>query len=326
MDLTQDSSFFVSLPYGACLVDCEGKVLACNPALERLLGWQHNERRGQPLNPYLQQVAEPAEALSWSVALGKALSGGQTTFLDLPARLHAGPDPAHGVAVVGAVAPWQGPEGEPLGAVVLLQDSERSESVEDARLRFLSMIAHELNSPLNIIASAADQMGCQLGQDRAGAEHLLGVIRAEVDRMERLMGSLFVPEPPARGLTWEPEAVSLDAVLQRLAARYRFAPWAGQVSVEVPADLPLAHADARVLQDGLGSLVDTFLAYAPPGSQIRFHAQEKARALLVQVCLLHAAPSRSGEGDSWKSAPWECRFRFSLPRAQGEVDGREERG
>jgi signal transduction histidine kinase len=324
MDQTYNS-VFASLPYGACLVDREGRVVACNPALERLLGWSPGERQGQPLSAYLRQVAEPAEALAWAVALGNALGGGQTTFLNLPARLQAGPDATQGVSIVGVVAPWQGLQGEPLGAMALFQDSEQSESVEGARLRFLSMVAHELNSPLNIILSAAEQMGCHHDQDGAATERFLDVIRAEVDRMQRLLGSLFTPEPlPVGSPSWEAEAVALGPVLHRLAERYRFTQQAGQISVEAPPDLPLAHADACALQEALGSLVDTFLAYAPPRSQMRFLAAEEAGDLMVRVHLSNAALPPNVSGEEQGPAPWECRFGFSLPRAQAEGEGGSE--
>lgn len=321
MTIGQESWLLASLPYGACLVDREGKVVDANPALARLLGWE-KAGRGRSLSGYLQEVAEPAQALWWAVALGQALTKGETTFLNVPARLRTGPEPGQTVTVVGAVAPWQGPEGRRQGAVVLVQDSAQFENVEDARLRFLSMMAHELSSPVNKIASAAEQMGRHLGHDVEAAGRLLGVIRGEAERMARLLRSLFAPEPgPGEGRARAPERVALGPLLRQVAERYRPVETVGEVAVEVPPGLPPAHADPQVLRDGLGSLLDSLLAHAPPGCRIVLAGEEGARGLVVRVHVRSAGQGGRAGGEGPRQGLEDVGFHLPLaPREEGGVE------
>lgn len=359
MDATLSRSLLLSLPSAVCVVDGEGKILDGNPALEALLGWNIDAQRGRLLADCLGgAIADPAQALSWLVALNDALVRERTTYLNLPTEFRTGLAERPTATVVGVAAPWADADGRQLGALLLIHDGALYRDMEGIRARFLAAISHELNSPVNNIVAAVERMACLLETKDAPVGRLLGILQAELARLQRLLGSLLSSpqtQMPARAA--RPDVVALKPLIRRVASVFSVRDMGHPIVVDVPAELPFALGHADSIQQVLGNLVDNALKYAPAGSTVSIVARGRDddvfvcvvdrgpgiggpahdRFLAPRVDLPHEKPTTSGHGigltiaaclvQSMGGKLWyeehtagECRFCFSLPLAPA-LDG-----
>lgn len=117
-------------------------------------------------------------------------------------------------------APLLGAAGEVLGAVAVLRDLSRLKALEaevrrGERLVALGQmalaIAHEIRNPLAAVRGAAQLLERELGEG-AWSEHL-GVMRREIDRVNRVMEALL---DLGRPLRFSFAAVNLHQLLDRM--------------------------------------------------------------------------------------------------------------
>jgi signal transduction histidine kinase len=272
-----------SLPHGLCTVDAEGKILAINPALECLLGGSLAVHLGRPLSRFLEErIIDPAQVLCWTVALHEALALGRTTFLNLSADFWA-TQSGQMVSLTGVVAPWD--DGHLRhGALVVFHDSARHHTLEDMRHRFLSVVSHELGSPLTNVSAAADRLARLV--DGWGVEEwkLLQIIRGETARLRRLLSQFLSSSPEHAGrLRPARTVITLRPLFRRVAHTYQVREFEHEIEVQVPPDLPFVWGDADRIQEVLSNLVDNALRYAPPGSRVLVAAESRQDDVMVIV-------------------------------------------
>lgn len=96
--------------------------------------------------------------------------------------------------------------------------------IDADRAEFLALVAHELNTPLAVIRTHADEASLDLQGRGAGASRAasdLGVIGSETDRLARLVGQLLdVGRITAGRLPIDPRPVNLDTVIQQTLQAY----------------------------------------------------------------------------------------------------------
>jgi signal transduction histidine kinase len=272
-----------SLPHGLCAVDAEGKILAVNPALEGLLGGSLAAQLGRPLSRFLEErIVDPAQVLCWTVALHEALAFGRTTFLNLSADFW-GAQEGQTVSLTGVVAPWD--DGcMRQGALVVFHDSARHNTLEDVRHRFLSVVSHELGSPLTNVSAAADRLARLVGGRGAEEWKLLQIIRGETARLRRLLGQFLSPSPEhTGGLRPARTVITLRPLFHRVVHTYRVREFDHEIEVQVAPDLPFVWGDADRIQEVLSNLVDNALRYAPPGSRVLVAAEGRQDDVMVVV-------------------------------------------
>jgi len=349
----------LSLPSAVCVVDGEGKILDGNPALEQLLGWNLDAQRGRLLADCLGgAIADPAQALSWLVALNEALVRERTTYLNLPTDFRTGLAERRTATVVGVASPWHDDAGRQLGALLLFHDGALYRDMEGVRARFLAAISHELNSPVNNVVAAVEQMARHLESNDAPVGRLLGILQAELARLQRLLGSLLsspVTQVPSPAVS--PDLVALKPLIRRVAHVFAVRDTGHPIVVDLPPDLPFALGHADSIQQVLGNLVDNALKYAPAGSQVTLLAQGREDDVLVRVVdrgpgiagpardrfleprvnLPPVTPAADGHGigltiaacllEAMGGKLWyeerpagECSFCFSLPRAPAPME------
>lgn len=158
--------------------------------------------------------------------------------------------------------------------------------IESERLRnsILSALSHDLRTPLAALAGLADSLILTQPPLSAMQLELAGVIRDQSFRMSALVNNLLDMARLQIGEVklnrqWQPlENVvgsALKARQQPLASH--------QVQVSLPADLPLLHFDAVLLERVLCNLLENAAKYTPPGSEIRIEAGVEGTEARVSV-------------------------------------------
>src|SRR5260370_19613652 len=151
------------------------------------------------------------------------------------------------------------------------------EDVEHLKAHFISMITHELRSPLNTINGYLDlalegiagelnpQQREFVQRARAGSEHLYALIedlllisRADAGQMRLNRDFIRLPEIIAIAI----EELELIAMDNKISIR-----------VEIANDFPQMYADAIRMQHVLRNLINNALRFTPPGGSIAISAR-----------------------------------------------------
>jgi two-component system sensor histidine kinase KdpD len=168
--------------------------------------------------------------------------------------------------------------------------------VERERLRsaLLSSISHDLRTPLAGISGSVETLlsFSDKGEDIAERELLSG-IQTEAERLSLLLENILEMTRLESGqvnlrLELQPLEEVVGSTLNALEARLRNR----EVTVELPADLPLVRIDAVLIERVLVNLLDNALKYTPEGSPLLLEAKEMHG--WVDVSLADKGPGLSG--------------------------------
>lgn len=202
-------------PDAIIALDADARITTWNPAAERLFGYTHAEAFGQ-LGQDVVQGDDPDVQIEISASV---LTDGRTRRYDAVRRHRDG----HALEVEISIAPLQGPEGKPVGAVVTVRDvtefRQAALKIEEAKARHASLereldqtrrlesvgqlaggIAHDFNNLLGVILNLAMFVAAELpegSQHRADADEIAVAAQraAELTRQLLIFSRRDVAEP-----------------------------------------------------------------------------------------------------------------------------------
>jgi len=175
-------------------------------------------------------------------------------------------------------------------AIERIQSHDAAESArvrartEEMRSSLLSAVSHDVRTPLATITGAATTLRSQASKlaPEVRAE-LLDSISEEAERLSRLVGNILDMTRLESGIELRRDVYPLEEIagsaLQRTEAQL-----AGrEVTVDLPADLPLVSVDDVLIGQVLVNLLENAAKYTPPGSPIEVSARAKRDGLHLEV-------------------------------------------
>ena len=169
---------------------------------------------------------------------------------------------------------------------VLSNEAEQARTlatVDRQRTSLLAAVGHDLRTPLAGIKAAVSGLR-QRDVEWSDAERdkLLETIEESSDRLDSVVGNLLdASRLEAGALSIQLEAVALDEVA---AAAVLALPEASErVTLEVPEDLPLVHADRGLLQRVLVNVLDNSLRHGAGTEPVEVRAEAGAKSARVEV-------------------------------------------
>lgn len=176
---------------GVCTTDRDLTVLSLNPAAARLLGWQEHEAIGQHCGTVLQcHDAQEVALCETDCPLRVAMQRRRYEYPRLGAAFVRARN-GQRVPIWSVAGPLTDPAGTVLGGVLAFRDASREAEMERLQNEFMSMISHEVRTPLTNLKAAAQTI-IRLG-DRQDAEtraNLARIIAAQCDRLDQLVQSV----------------------------------------------------------------------------------------------------------------------------------------
>jgi PAS domain S-box-containing protein len=267
---------------GVMILDNRWRITTFNRAMEQLTGWPREEAIGRPC----------AEALAIETAQGVNIC-----LADCP--LQRRPPEANPIVegwitardgrrryVQSRYSVQRGPKGEFLGAIANVSDITRRKIEEETQNTFVSVISHELKTPVSIIKGYAETLAREDAKwNRKTVREGLHVIGEEADRLARQIGDLLeVSRLQSDGMRLEQTEWQLPPLAAQVTER--FAAQAGdgfQFELRFPDDMPAVYADYERTRAVLENLISNAVKYSPEGGIIRVAGRADGDRAIVSV-------------------------------------------
>ena len=266
-----------------------------NPAFSRMVSMPVEEIQGKPHEEILK-----FEKLTHDVKLEDAIAGGWP--LTAHAQLYVEGDLKRkdgSVLPVGITyAPLLTPDGKLNNIIASVRDITRFRQAEEMKSTFISVISHELKTPVALIKGYV----CTLLRDDADwdskfVKESLTIIEEESDRLNELIENLLdATRLQAGGVTLKKAEISIPAISQRLATRFQTQTDKHKLVVDFPKDFPLAFADESRIEQVISNLISNSIKYADSG-EICISGQ--TRKDIIMVCV-----SDEGQGIAPQDMPY----------------------
>ncbi len=268
---------------GLLVLDAAGHIIRCNAAAERMTGWHETDLQGRPFTAALQ-----VQPMHWAADEAGATAtppdllqpGGEGRALELVLTTRAG----QSFYSEATVTPLD--SSDPIGGVLVsLRDVSASREAEELQATFLSVISHELQTPLAIIRGYAELLAdgvATLPPDRLRSK--LAVIAEESERLSKMVASLLdASRIGAGGLELVREPVDIPRLVRRAVQKMEAISPQHPFVVALPADLPPVLADYARVEQVLINLLENAVKYSPKGGQILVTSDLLSEAVIVHV-------------------------------------------
>ena len=191
-------------------------------------------------------------------------------------------------------APLLSNEGTLTNIIATIRDITRFREAEELKSTFISVISHELKTPVALIKGYVSTLSRDdVTWDRAIVEDSLAVIEEEADRLTVLIENLLdASRLQANGMQLKQSDVLLSELVRRTADRLQTQTSQHTICVEFPDDFPVILADENRLQQVITNLISNAIKYAPQG-EIRIRGQ--VRPDNVVICVSDQGPGIASE-------------------------------
>ncbi len=180
---------------------------------------------------------------------------------------------ADGLAITLAdnYSPQINKEGRVTQIIANVRDMTRLREAEGLKQTLLSVISHELKTPVSIIKGYAGTLARQdANWDKATLADGLAVIEEEADHLDRLITNLLeASRLQAGGLKLRLSYVDLADLATLAVDNLQATTQSHTLTVSFPEDFPLVLGDYERLREVLTNLIGNAIKYSPDGGQIK---------------------------------------------------------
>ncbi len=275
-----------SVADGILILAPDLRIERSNPAAARLLNRPVEKIQGKPHEEIIRWAKPPREmTLEQAVAGGWPLTAHAHLYVegDLIRSDSLPPLPV-GVTYAPLIA-----DGVLLNIIATLRDITHFRQAEELKSTFISIISHELKTPLALIKGYVSTLRREDARwDREIVNESLAIIEEEADRLDLLVENLLdASRLQAGGLSLKLSDVNVPDLVRRTAERMQIQTTRHTILTDFPPDFPIVLADENRLRQVLANLISNAIKYAPEG-EIRISGQ--VRPDIVIICVSDEGP------------------------------------
>ena len=257
-------------------LDGKGYITDCNEGASRLLGYSRSEL-----------VSRNIRELLASVVLDDLASSAPKPFLyQYPENefelVHRD---GQSIPVWAKMVATYDAEGISPRIVMYLRDFAEHKKIDRLKDEFISLVSHELRSPLTVIIGAVNTAlneGSRLSEEEN--RQLLQDASCEADVLSHLLGNLVeLSRSQAENLLLYPEAISVQNVVQQAFDRINRQYPSRSIIVDFPEEIPQIHADQLRLERIMYNLMENAIKYSSEESEVRIFAKREDSELVFGI-------------------------------------------
>ncbi|MEK7808975.1 MAG: ATP-binding protein [Chloroflexota bacterium] len=174
------------------------------------------------------------------------------------------------VAVGITYAPIFDSENRLVNIVASVRDITKFREAEQLKSTFISVISHELKTPVSLIKGYAGTLRRDDAKwDSKTVQESLAVIEEEADRLTNLIENLLdASRLQAGGLKLNIGEIALNIMAEQLAKKFQTQTGAHTFVVKFPPAFPIIHGDEERLRQVMTNLLSNAIKYSPDGGSI----------------------------------------------------------
>ena len=266
-------------PNGIMILDPKMRVTIINRALSRLLGVPEEEAVGKPC----------AQTLKLENRTGEHLCLTESSPPPPTRMLYGEGDiirPGHKPVTVGvSYSPLFGSDGNLVNIIVTFVDITRYREAEELKSTFISVISHELKTPVSLIKGYAGTLARDdVVHDPDFVRESAQIIVEEADRLTELIDNLLdASRIQAGALSLDIQPLDMADLARKAVERFGVQTDDHQILLDFPADLPPVLADEKRLRQVFDNLINNAIKYSPKGGKITVGARRQGERVLAFV-------------------------------------------
>jgi len=263
---------------GVIVTDVQDRIVLVNNAIEQ---W-FNIRESQLLEKSINEVIGNVELLKLLEEVKETRL--ESTFtreisLQLPQQ--------HDETVFQAKATRiYGREDELMGVVTVLRDITKEKEIDRMKTDLVSLVAHELRSPLTSISGFAELLLETAATNNNIAEYVR-IIKQESDRLAALVNKfLDLARIEAGRIDFKPAKINLNELVESLLyfANLQAQEKDTKIDVYLPPKAVTAYVDEKMISEVILNLLSNAVKYSPPHSKVALYLKElNDKEVVLQV-------------------------------------------
>ncbi|MFH0820930.1 MAG: ATP-binding protein [Candidatus Peregrinibacteria bacterium] len=272
-----------SIGDGIVATDAKGKIVRVNPVAQNLLNWNLEKVRGADLTDVLKLQDQegnliPKKDRPFSIALSE-LRKVTGTYYCAPEHLPVFP-------MLVTVTPVL-LEKEAVGVIMVFRDVTREKEVERMKTEFVSLVSHQLRTPLSGMKWFAEML-------RAGDVGILSESQKEFvdninelnERMIALVNALLnIARIESGRIIIDPKPTRLADLVHDVLKTLQASIDEKKLNVVVSINdhLPIINVDPKLIREVYSNLINNAVKYTPDGGEIIIFVSEKEKEIISQV-------------------------------------------
>jgi len=280
---------------GVMILDASHRIHVFNRALAALTGWTAADALGREHDEVIRWAhidsgvdLASAEAGGWPLAFRVpeepafvTSDGPRALFVEGDLRRRDGSTVSVGITY----APLMAQDGRLVNIIVDVHDITRFREAEELKSTFVSVISHELKTPVSLIKGYASTLRREdASWDEKTLRDSLAVIEEESDRLNELIDNLLdASRLQAGALSLSFGDVALADLAVRTVNKFRVQTRAHQFLLDFPTDFPVLQGDEGRLAQVLTNLLTNAIKYSPEGGIIRVSGRVLPSRVVITV-------------------------------------------
>ncbi len=252
---------------GVMILDQDRRILVFNQALSNMTGWSPKEAIGRSCHEVLALHDRRGRDICEEECPLRGLSPDENLYVEGNLEGEDGQ-----VFTVGVTyTPLFNEEGLLLNIIANVNDITRFREAEEIKSTFISIVSHELKTPVALIKGYAGTLRREDAQwDQETVREGLTIIEEESDRLVNLIDNLLeASRIQAGGLKLEMSYFNLPKLAKKVVDGFRVQTDEHEFRLDFHPDFPLVFADQERLRQVLSNLVSNAVKYSPQGGTIR---------------------------------------------------------
>jgi signal transduction histidine kinase len=182
-------------------------------------------------------------------------------------------------------APLLTPGGELQNIIANVRDITHFREAERLKSTFISVVSHELKTPVALIKGYADALSREDAHwDQDTIQNGLTVIEEEADRLTELIENLLAASKlQAEGMRLNLDDVNLPRLAQQAIERFQTQTDNHTLRAEFPANFPIIPGDVTRLRQVLDNLLSNAIKYSPDGGEILIRGSYDDESVQIAV-------------------------------------------
>ncbi|MFA5506149.1 MAG: GAF domain-containing sensor histidine kinase [Vulcanimicrobiota bacterium] len=174
-------------------------------------------------------------------------------------------------------------EGEESGSVLLLRDETASRELDRMKSEFLSMISHELKTPITTI-SAFLELLLHREFPRERLTHFLGICADESRRLQSLIDQLLnLTRLEAGRFVLEEQDLDFGKLVKDCIPAFAETNPDHEFLVQEPFPSPILRVDPTLISQAVTNLLSNAVKYSPGGGKVALSLKELPEAVVLSV-------------------------------------------